>query len=67
MNQAKHSAEHDLQHFLRLAAAQVRHRLTQVEANRPYSVQAAKLRLLEELIKEQISNENFNSSTCAPR
>jgi hypothetical protein len=57
----------DLQHFLRLAAAQVRYRLVKSEASEPYSSQTARLRLLEELIMEQIPNEDTRSSARAPR
>lgn len=52
------SARRDLQHFLRLSAAQVRYRLNALEAKETYSGNVARLRMLEELIKEQIPHEN---------
>lgn len=57
----------DLEHFLRLAHAQVRYRLKGIETKEPYSSRASRLRLLEELIKEQLPNENPGHSTRATR
>ena len=48
------SGKHDLKHFLSLAAAQLRHRLKGAEASEAYSERINRLRLLEELIKEQV-------------
>ena len=66
-NEPVSSPGQDLQHFLRLAAAQVRHRLGRAGANEPYSSQTARLRLLEELIKEQIPHEDPHPSARTPR
>lgn len=67
MKEKENSPEGDLQHFLYLAAAQVRYRLVRMEARESYSAEMARLRLLEELIKEQIPHENFDSSARATR
>jgi hypothetical protein len=40
-----------------LAAAQLHHLLKQVEGNEPYSSRANQMRMLEELIKEQMPND----------
>lgn len=61
------SARSDLQHFLRLSAAQVRYRLDALEAKETYSSRVARLRMLEELIKEQIPNENPGHSARQTR
>lgn len=57
----------DLQHFLRLARAQVSHKekLARQESANPTS--ADRLRLLEELIKEQIVDENPHSAARTSR
>lgn len=61
-------ARRDLQHFLRLASAQVQHRLkVMATGNEPYSVRMARLRMLEELIKEQIPDEDPRSPARATR
>lgn len=67
-----HSAEHDLRHFLRLALNQLRHRIKQVEAQTKTSTErpdsrALRLRLLEELIKEQVPNEDSGSAAGPTR
>ncbi len=61
------SARHDLQHFLRLSAAQVRYRLGTLESKGTYSVRVARLRMLEELIKEQIPHEDTRRSAGQTR
>lgn len=50
------SADADLQHFLRLAAAQIRHKLKKATSSEPYSASINSMRMLEELIKEQTPN-----------
>ncbi|HVK62456.1 MAG TPA: hypothetical protein VM432_12940 [Bdellovibrionales bacterium] len=45
--------EKDLQHFLKLALAQLRHKLNQ-RKDEGYSEEARKMLLLEALIKEQV-------------
>ena len=67
MSEESDSASRDLQHFLRLAAAQVRYRTAQLEAKESYSQRVARLRLLEELIKEQIPNENLGNPARTSR
>ncbi len=57
------NADRDLKHFLKLALAQVRHK---IQASDP-SGALIRLRLLEELIKEQIPNENSDTATRASR
>ncbi len=52
----KSESEHALQHFLMLAAAQLRSQIMRKEKNQIYGEEIAKLRLLEELVKEQISD-----------
>jgi hypothetical protein len=61
------SARRDLQHFLRLSAAQVRYRLGMLESKETYSVRVARLRMLEELIKEQIPYEDSRRSISQAR
>lgn len=52
------NSKRDLQHFLKLAQAQVRHRLKQTEAAGSTDVRRS-LQLLEDLIKEQVhANED---------
>ncbi len=54
MNDEKQSA-HDLQHFLRLALAQLQHKITQEKTgNSQYTDELRRLLLLEELVKEQV-------------
>ena len=48
------NAKKDLQHFLSLAAAQIKHRLKLTQAEESYSERINQLRLLEELVKEQV-------------
>lgn len=63
------SKNRDLQHFLRLARAQVSHKekLARQNSSEPQQANADRLRLLEELIKEQIVDENSHSATRATR
>jgi hypothetical protein len=65
------SAEKDLEHFLRVAAMQIRHRLKSVASqeagSEPYSERINQMRMLEELIKEQIPHEDPRAATGAPR
>jgi hypothetical protein len=62
IKQTKESGLHDLQHFLRLANSQAKYLLSQLDGNiRPgdqLSQSSRRLRILHELIKEQISDEN---------
>lgn len=44
----------DLQHFLKLAGAQLDHRLRKAEASETYSSRINRMRALQELIKEQV-------------
>ena len=66
-------ADRDLQHFLKLALAQVRHRIEQLTASLQSapganaSYDQSRLRLLEELLKEQITNENSDSAARPAR
>jgi len=64
---SQEEARRDLQHFLRLASAQVRHRIKAIESKETYSVRVARLRMLEELIKEQIPNEDPRDSAGPAR
>jgi hypothetical protein len=57
----------DIEHFLRLAAAQLKHRREDVELNEPYSERINRMRLLEELIREQVPDENSHRPTRASR
>ena len=53
----------DLEHFLKLAAAQVRHRVKIAEADPSKTKVVRTLRLLEDLINEQgQTNENSRSA-----
>jgi hypothetical protein len=64
----KHTPDKDLQHFLGLACAQVRHQTKEVRSgtrNKTKICTTSRLRLLEELIKEQIPNEN-SGTTARP-
>jgi hypothetical protein len=58
---------HDLHHFLRLATMQLRHRMKSLEQSESYSERARRMRLLEELLKEQLPDENAGSATGATR
>ncbi len=49
----KQTSKTDLQHFLNLACAQVRHRLKKTE-NQGATADRRSLQLLEDLIKEQV-------------
>lgn len=60
-------ARRDLQHFLNLASAQVRYRIKAIEGKEQYSLRVARLRMLEELIKEQIPYEDPRSSAGPTR
>ena len=67
-------ADRDLNHFLKLALAQVRFKIQsqrtelQVEgAQRLSASEVSHLRLLEELIKEQVPNENSDSAARPAR
>ena len=63
----KSESEHALQHFLVLAAAQLRSQITRKEKNQAYGEEIAQLRLLEELVKEQISDGTKDPrSTTSP-
>ena len=58
----------DLDHFLKLAAAQVRHRAKIAEADPSKTKLVRTLQLLEDLIKEQgQTNENSRSATGPTR
>jgi hypothetical protein len=57
----------DIEHFLRLAAAQVKHRREGIEGQEPYSERINRMRLLEELIREQVPDENPRRPTRASR
>ena len=70
----KIDADRDLKHFLKLALAQVRFKIqsqrTELHAEGVEPMSASELshlRLLEELIKEQVPNENSDSAARAPR
>jgi hypothetical protein len=66
----KHSPEKDLQHFLKLACAQVRHQIKEVNTGARKKTKictSSRLRLLEELIKEQIPNENPGTAARTAR
>lgn len=52
--------QRDLRHFLRLALARVGCGLREVEAVEGYSDRVRRMRILEELIREQLPNENEN-------
>ena len=57
----------DLTHFLKLASAQLRHRLKQTEASGPTDSRRS-LQLLEDLIKEQVqANEDSRPSISPAR
>ena len=64
---ASHDPKRDLTHFLKLAAAQIRHRIREQSKNEGHAQRTARLRLLEELIKEQIPNEDTRSSAGPSR
>lgn len=57
MNDRVTSPANDLQHFLRLALAQVQHRISKSNG-RNETHRSASLFLLKELLKEQIADEN---------
>lgn len=68
MNAANESdAEIALDHFLRLALAQLQSRLRATAVNGELNHEVRRLRLLEELIKEQLPDENTGSATRASR
>lgn len=58
----------DLQHFLKLASAQVRHRIKQVEGTTGVSQVATvrSLQLLEDLIKEQENPNEDSRNSISP-
>ena len=60
-------AKRDLEHFLRLAGAQLKSRREGAEKTEPYSERINRMRLLEELIKEQVPDENPRHPTRASR
>jgi hypothetical protein len=62
-----HDSHHDLRHFLRLATLQLRHRLKTVETNELYSERVRRMRILEELLKEQAPDENPRSAVSTTR
>ena len=62
------SSETDLQHFLKLSAAQLANRIKNEKAAQPTNLQTLsnrvqQMRMLEELLKEQITNENTGTAT----
>jgi hypothetical protein len=60
-------AEQDLLHFLRLASHQLRHRIRTVASQDPQSPALRRMRLLEELLKEQMPDENTRPTTGSAR
>lgn len=66
-HELKNDPKRDLQHFLRLSTAQVRHRLVEIEQKETYSPRINRLRMLEELIKEQVTDENPGHPTRTTR
>ena len=52
------ASKRDLQHFLRLASAQLSHRLKQAEGEQPPPSTVSTMHMLEELIKEQIPSHD---------
>jgi hypothetical protein len=66
MNKERPNDQNDLAHFLKLAAAQVRHRMKTMNHNDPVTIRY--LQLLEDLINEQgQSNENSRATAGAAR
>jgi hypothetical protein len=66
MNDPTTDSQHDLGHFLKLAAAQIRHRMK--TADPADNQQLRSLQLLEDLIKEQgQTNENSRSAAGPTR
>jgi hypothetical protein len=66
----KHNPDRDLHHFLSLARAQTAHRIREIETGkreRTATCTASRLRLLEELIKEQLPNEDTRHTARATR
>ena len=61
------SAKETLEHFLKMSAAQLRHRLSLTEKNETYSERINRMRMLEELIKEQLPDENPGTPTSSAR
>jgi hypothetical protein len=62
------SSESDLQHFLKLSAAQLANRIKTEKAAQPTNLttlsnRVQQMRMLEELLKEQITNENTGTAT----
>jgi hypothetical protein len=57
------SSTNDLQHFLKLAYIQMRKKVEHKRLTETYSIELAQMRILEELIREQIPIENTNSTT----
>lgn len=53
-----------LRHFLLIAAAQIRNKLSNTNS---YSDRVRSMRILEELIREQMPNENASHSTGKTR
>ena len=56
----------DLQHYLRLALAQLQHKQKKLEAQAP-AAEKLRLKVLEELIREQLPNENTRRSIGSAR
>ena len=55
-------------HFLRLSLAQLQHQLAISEKNKePYSERVGRMRMLEELIKEQLPDGNTQNPRPATR
>lgn len=63
--------EQALQHFLRLAFLRTRHQQQEITSkgslNDEQKTQFNKLKVLEEIIREQLSHEDSDSSTSASR
>lgn len=56
-----------IQHFLKLAHAQLRHRCKGLETSGVYSLELHRFRMLTELVKEQLLDENIDSTTRQTR
>jgi hypothetical protein len=66
-DESHHDPHHDLKHFLRLATMQLQHRLKSVDPNESYSESVRRMRILEELLKEQVPDENSRNSARPTR
>jgi len=60
-------ADRDLQHFLHLAKDQLAFNLRKIQTSHGYSERVNRMRMLEELIKEQIPDEDSRTSTRPSR